>query len=327
MTAPPNTQRENLAQGPPGIVDTIGLAFGILNRRPHLVWLPVALDALLWTGFRFSPVGLAELASRSFPSEVTASDTLGEWLIDRIASSDLFYLVTLLVPTFLTSLGRGDIASVRDHHVLTADVAIELAALVLLLMVGVVLGTAYLTTVGRLIQGEPAWGRRFFALCVGNSWRLFGLCVVMFAALGLIGFPVAALAAGMIFAGVNPTTIVTMFVVMLGVWGGLFFFFGQYAIAVWSASPLEALRSSYIFVVRNLAHVLGFILMFIIIRTGTSVALRALTDSPWSVPLALVINAYVATILIAAAMMFYRDRAVEASASAGQHGSPAVSAS
>jgi hypothetical protein len=315
MAARSSSKGGDFRHEPPGIIDTVGMAFAMLNKRPYLIWVPIALDAVLWTGFRISPVGLSQWVASTLTESGVSVAGLAEWLLERGVATDLLVLLTLLVPTLLTAMGRGDIEPVLEPAAVSLGTTAGALAVGLLIAAGLAIGVTYLTMVGRLIQGEPAWGKRFFGLCLGNSWRLAGFAIVLLFILLLLGLPVFALAAGLTFAGVDPRMLLTFLFVTLGVWGALFFFFGQYAIAVAALSPMEALRSSYILVVRHLGQALVVVLTFVVIRTGTSVALRIFTESPWSVPLALVINAYVATILIAAAMLFYRDRSLDAGAS------------
>src|SRR2546423_1476745 len=73
--------------------------------------------------------------------------------------------------------------------------------------------------------------------------------------------------------------------------------------------PFASMRASYVIVKRYFWQSIGFIAISLTISTGFPYALRALTDRPVGLAIAIAVNAFVASGMLAAGMLFYRDRA------------------
>ena len=83
----------------------------------------------------------------------------------------------------------------------------------------------------------------------------------------------------------------------------------MHAIAVDRVGPVAALRASYKVVRGYFWQSMRFIVLSLTITTGFPFALRVFTTNAVGLMIAIVANAFVASGMIAAAMLFYRDRA------------------
>jgi hypothetical protein len=121
---------------------------------------------------------------------------------------------------------------------------------------------------------------------------------------------IPVLIVGIIFLsiGVNLMPMLAMLLMLASLWGVFLLFFAQDAIVVSDAAPVRAIKLSYGVVRNNFWPALVFIGAYALIRSGMPAALQVLNGAWWGVPLAVIGNAYIATGLVAAAMIFYRDR-------------------
>lgn len=309
MTLPeqrPETQSRDA--GTPGIIDTLGNGFALLSRRPYLVWLPVVLDLLLWSGFRVSVIQPTRWLTSQIQWSTGPLANFSGSLRDALVETELVQLVGALTPTLISELGVANVSelSILSQTILGGESG--LLALILGITAMVFLGVSYLTMIARLVIDRPAWGFQFVADCVANSFRFVGVIVSVSAFLCLLFAPFVALGVGMHFIGVDITTALTVIGFMMLIWAVVFFFFSAHAITVDHASAVEAMRSSYGLVYRHLLSVLALLVIVLVIRIGTPMALQVFTETRWSVPFAIIVNAYIATGLVAATMIYFRDR-------------------
>lgn len=293
----------------PGIIDTFGEAFALVVQRPYLAVVPVLLDLYLWLGVSLSIRPLAEVVER-WARSVPNADTRA---LDQIAgigqSFDLFSLLSVTIPTLVGQLGRGAMAAVGERLWLADLPWWSIPPLAVVLgAAGLVVGTLYLTGVAYLVRGKSFDGG-FWRDSVRNAVRMLGFAIITLLGAILLILPVGFMSVILILIGINAVPLLVLLAWSAAMWLFFLLFFAQYAIVVSEVGPLRAIYLSYNVVRRNVWGAARFIVAYFVITNGVPVALTLLTDSPVGVVVAMAGNAFVATGVIAAAMLFYRDRA------------------
>lgn len=301
----PEREPEGTDSDSVGVIDTVGQAFGLLNKRPYLIWLPILLDVVIWTGWRVSivePLSGADL--RITGAARTAFDVFSDWL----AGLELVSLLSSLLPTLLDGTGTEPVPELPGgtHHELTGEPALIMVALTGL--AAFVIGMMYLTMIGRIVINQPAWGFGYIRDVLATSVRAAGLGMTMIGLVAFLMLPFALIAVVLYLLGIMPWVLLFLVTLVFISWFGLVSFFGIQAIALGEHRVMWAVRSSYQLLTNNLLAVAGLLLIALVIRTGTPVALQVFTDTQWSVPFAIVVNAYIATGLLTAMMLFYHNR-------------------
>ncbi len=318
------------------MIETLSAGYAAVNRQPWVLLLPILLNVFLWlgphvsysplvgpvvtgatdwtqrmTGGASQPVADAETEDVSGPEMVQVR----QWLIARSDDVNGFEALVwspLAVPNLPSlSTASDDIAFVTGW----GDGIVLLSASIAL---GLLVGAWFYGGLAVASQNAPggplAAGRRvprgvldvigLMAILLGVS-LLLGLPVVL-----LIGFtalispPVAALGSLMLLVGLLFATV--------------YLFFSVPAIFVSSAGPLQAIQRSVGTVRRHLWASLALILLTWLILAGMGQAwelLASYVPSPYGVLLGILGNAYVASGLIAAGMVFYIQRSEPVSAS------------
>lgn len=300
MTAHNDFENSDVREGDAGgVIDTIGLGFAVLNRRPYLIWVPVLLDLLIWLG--------ARAVARS-PLNVVLDSSGSSWLRERTGDVELMNVASAVVPT-LSSQPSIDLDRVRVDERFWEFTGVEgLVFTFVALAVSIIAGSVYLTLIARLVEGAPATSRSFIADCVSTGLRSIGVVAVGAALLLFMMAPVGLVAGGLVFVGVDPVTTIILAALILGGWLGLFLVFAIPAVALGCRELLVALRSSYRVVQHHVLAVVGLLAIALVIRLGTPYALSIFTESTWSVPFAVVVHAYVMTGLLASIMLFFQHR-------------------
>ncbi|MEX2425669.1 MAG: hypothetical protein WD401_02800 [Thermomicrobiaceae bacterium] len=291
---------EESAGGPTGVIDTIGLGFAVLNRRPYLIWVPVLLDLLIWLGGRVVAIAPMSVVRTGLDDE--------RRIYERTDDIELMSMMSAVVPTFL-SHPSVDIDAVRVGEQLWSFDGFD--GLVLALMafgVAIITATLHLMIVGRLVRDVPVGTRTLLGDCLAAFFHAVSLIPISLAILLFMMTPVLLVAGGLWIVGVEPVTLIVLSALLLGGWLALFFVFAVPAFALGYRNVLPALRSSYQVVQHHTLAVIGLLAIVLVIHLGTPYALSVFTESIWSVPFAIVVHAYVVTGLLASIMLFFQHR-------------------
>jgi hypothetical protein len=306
----PRSGRDDIAvEQTPGVIETVGTAFVLLNKRPYMLIPPVLLDIFLWLGTRLS---LKPLTDR-LVGWVQGSSSVDTTTIDQLhslgKSFNLFELLSVSMPTFVTQIGADAIAG-ASHR--TID-GLQWWALLLvgfgLLLAGLAVGMAYLTLLGYLVRGEGLAVLSFGRAALRNVVRTYAYYVLLIGLAMLILFPLVLLSGMLLIFGVSILPFVTIVLALAAMWAYVLLYFAQDAIVISQVGPARAIYMSYNVVRANFWPCIGLIVVSLILQIGTPLALVAFTRNPWAVPLAFVLHAYILTGVAAAALLFYRDRA------------------
>jgi hypothetical protein len=303
----PEPKEESNGRRRPGVVETMGLAFGMLNRRPYLIWMLIALDLALWLGPRITIVDMFRNMPFGFQQfEQHASDVL-----ERFAEIELLPLLSGLMPTLIDPAQISARPTALDP--VQVDTGLGFLIVPVVLLVSLAVFMAYLTVLGRLVSDRPATGIRVLK---DSLLSARGSALALIAFVGVIAFmtvPFGVGSIGLWVVGTNPESLLILAVIILTVWLGVFFLFSFPALALGETSVFRAMRMSYQVVQQNFLAVIGLLFVVLVIRAGTPHALSVFMESQWSVPFAIVANAYVATGLIASLMLFFQNRVLERS--------------
>lgn len=175
--------------------------------------------------------------------------------------------------------------------------------------VGILIGSFYVTAVSGALDESAspglggAWSRALrFASRYGAFWLLrIGLLVAM-------GLP--ALMLTMLLAALSPGLASLFSTVVLGLvtWVSFYCIFLVAALAMGEVSIWRAIWSSFNVVLRNFWPTLGLFALINLIGGGLAILWQQLSRGSWLTLVGIVGNAYVGTGLVAASLLFYRDR-------------------
>lgn len=289
------------SEGPPGIIDTIGLAFALLNRRPYLIWIPVLVDLVVWAGLRMPLTGRVEIDS-------VPGGTEGSLIVERLSNIDFVSSVTWPIPNLL---GQGPFADAPSPVSLQSVEIGETAGVLLAFVafaVSIVLLAGWVAMIARLVDGSPASDLSWIWASPMAAFRLFLVVGAVIAVIGFLAIPFMFAAGGLHLMSVNPLGLLSLSLLLLTGWLGLFFLFSLPAIVVSNASVTGALRASYQLVLNHFLAVVALLAIATLVRVATPHALSVFAESQWSVPFAVIVNAYIVTGLLAAILLFYQKR-------------------
>jgi hypothetical protein len=295
-----------------GIIDTLSAGFGVVNQRPWIVLLPVLLDLF----FVFGPrVSVAPLVSRlvalpAFERSFAAGMSPDAARAEVIAVAEDLNLLALLspggvsIPSVVPLLGvaRGPIVYVDSGG---AVLAIGLGAL----LVGALLGCVYRVMLAQGARDGAISPLRLPREAILAWLRVVGFAIVLLVLMVMVVIPLAIVTtlASLIAAGA--AMLMTGVVVTIALVAQLYLFFTSDAIFMSRVGPIEAMRRSVSVVHAGAWSALSFAVLVTVTLVGMTQVWTALaSQAGWGLAFAIVGNAYIASGLVAASMLFYQER-------------------
>lgn len=294
-----------MAERPPGVIDTLTAGYETINRRPWILLIPICLDLLFWLGPKLSIVRAAGIV----PYSALHLDGV-PGLADLLSRFNLSFLLALYVPTVLGRISilpaaadAVGLASRPVYHVTPAHLTV-LGALLLLL--GLLVAAFYLGAIGQLVRRDG--GGTLLALGLRSWWRIVVLHAVAALALVVVLAPWGLVE----LLGQAGNGEVVSFVRLLWqigiIWLSFSFFFALDALVITNLSPVRAALSSVSVIRSSFWPAVLLIALVLVIGTGMPIVWRALSTQPLGLLASIAGNAYIGSGLVAAGMLFYRDR-------------------
>ena len=297
-----------------GVVDTLSAGYRIVNRRPWLVLGPVALDLFLWFGPRVSVAPLIgpllarpDLARGLGPNDAQAFEATRQAILAMADEVNLLAMLAPIwfgVPSIMPALGGG-----RGSFTFVTSWATALLIGLGVSLVGTLLGCLYRAVIAQQVRDDAVSGRALPAEALRAWSRSIGLALLVVGIGALLALPVAIVTVGAALIARELASFGVTIAMTLALWAWLYLFFAPDAIFVGRVGPLRAIARSIALVRANFWAAFRLVALVQIILLGMGQVWLALaTRAPWGPALGIVGNAYIASGLIAASMLFYRER-------------------
>ena len=305
-----------LARGGPrsrGVIDTISAGYGIVNRQPWLLIAPILLDALLWLGPQMSLAVLAgEVLNAPLPVQ-EMDETSRRGLEDLRAMAEGSNVLVLLqsplrmgIPSALAVMGGGGLAG----QFMLPNWGVAGLLMLGSLAVGLLLGGFYRAALAQQVLHQATGFSSLTREALAGAWRIGRLLLLALVVLVLAALLAAVLIA--LLSLVSPLLggVVLVLVVGLALLADIYIFFAPDAIYVRRVGARQSIRDSVTLVRANPWAALRFIVLVSVILAGMSQVWLLLAErGPAGMLLAVLGNAYIASGLAAASMVYYQERA------------------
>jgi hypothetical protein len=299
-----------------GVIDTLSAGYGVINRHPWLLLLPILLDLFLWLGPQYS---IGRLVSRTLSGAQLGPNGEAGGLLDRAQQGELvqaFEGINLLsalapgmigIPSYAAALGVRDPLRSVPVESWSAAFGIVLGAG----LFGLLLGSLYYAILAQAVREGGLSPFRLSQETVRGWLRVLQYVLLLFGLALLIGVPVGMLTVAATLVSPALGGLVLWSATLALLWLGIYLNFAPNAIFVSRVGPLAAVRNSVAVVRLSFWATLGFVgLMTLVLLGMGQVWDRAAQQiaEPWGIALSVLGNAYIASGLIAASMRFYRER-------------------
>jgi hypothetical protein len=301
----------------PSLVETISQGFGIVNKRPWVLLIPLLLDLVYWLGPRISPQPLAgRLLSFAKAIDPQSWDAQRQQLADQINTvqspvdlSPVSFIPNML-PKFLnllTPLIDTPTPPFTPGTWHIGSFATLLGSIMLINGLSLLATALFLVPMAELIRGRD--GARLSLSWLARAFGSFVSILVLIAAIALLVFLPFTLVAALVLQ-INSVLgqIIFTFGIALIFWLLFTASFSFDAVLISGVGPIRALLTSLLVVQRSFWSALGLFLIGWVILWGMSVVWAPVAASMIGLIVALIGSAYISSGLAAAHLVFYRDR-------------------
>jgi hypothetical protein len=306
-------QRDIAAKQPPagtGVIDVIADGLSLALARPLLLLVPMLLDLYYWLGWRISVQALTTPIRRWVLDQDASNGVELASQLQQAGRSDASWLFSLLVPSLLSNINRSDVYTVGSRPDLTPgqwwiDILFLIAAL---------LGSALLLMIYAVPLADAALNRSrplsAVVKAIGTAWlRFLGLVVVSMGIVALLFGPLAVGWVALRIVGVNATPLFSFAAVVLGLVAFLVLWvFAPDAIVVSEIGPLKAIHYSFTVVRAYFWQTIWFTAASLLITVGLGEIWRQIAGTAPGLLIGVIANAFFATGLAMASMLFYASR-------------------
>lgn len=309
--------RFSILDGFKAVITNLSDGYSLVLQRIWLIVLPIALDLYLWLGPRLSARPLTRMLSSFFvaPEQLPEQfrpfvETSLEMLETAGQQYDLFALLSNSLVGMPSYLSAGLPPGISGSTVVwgeNSSALLVLALIPVLLALGLFLGSLYMAVIAQLTR----MGRVDLKLLFHRLWRYWGLlslfAVLLAGALTVIGIPVMIVVQLITMAN-SPMGELTLLAAQgLFLWMLFHLFFVPHGI-VSEEGLFQALWNSLIVVARNFWPALFLIVVMNLIITGFAIVWDMLSVNAILTLVSIAGNAFIGTGLVAASLIFYRDR-------------------
>lgn len=302
------TKREQ-PPAPLGVVEAIADGLSIVLVRPWLFLLPMLVDLWFWVGYRVTGRALVEpvrrwLIDTNTTESLDFADRIRNW-----SNLDISWLASLLVPTLLGGADRDEMYTLGARPIWAPGNGFVVSLLIVL----AVLGAALALSIFSVPLADAATGRtrsvnaKLRAMVIG--WlRVLGLFAVAVGIALLMAMPLLVGWIGLMFAGVNAAPLVGFASFVGGIALYIALWFAPDSIFVNEVGPLRSIYFSIAVVRAYFWQTLGFVSASFLLTVGLGEIWTQLAVNPPGLLLGVIMNAFFATGVAIASMVFFATR-------------------
>ncbi len=297
----------------PRLIDALVTGFEVVAGHVSLILFPVALDVWLWLGPHLSLRRLVALLMAQMPpltgeepASVREMMQAGAELWQEVGMRFNLFFALRTIPVGIPSLMAGQQPTTTPWGApLWVEVHPALVGVVLIAatLVGWLLGAVYFGLIAHRVSGQP------IVLADLPRWGLHTL------ALGMIWLTVLVILAAPLFlcisvlALINPSIASFVLLLFMGVMLWLLFpmFFSPHGIFLLRRSAWRSLLDGLRLARMLAGRVAGFVLAVFVLYVGLNQLWTAPTGDSWWTLVGILGHGYIATSLVAASFVYYRQ--------------------
>lgn len=313
-----------------GVMDTIADGVTLVVNRPQLVLIPLVVDVLLWLVIKVSIHPLTDQlgsfmqtsgveGSQQAREQLTAigdqvmiSDFLGVFLPSVFTGMSLdtpMSMIMMLIAPQEFGLVRAEMAqglSGLASSVTPANAAVVVLVLLASILISSLLYVLFQVPIARIVRGTTPVALSTEILA---TWKhVLGYIALIAAVLMASLIPLSILSMLFLILGYSLLFVFAFALLIFGSMLGVYTWFLPSVIVLNRTGPIRAFRQSYALGRAFFPQIARFAFTVVFISFAmTQLWSRMATSTP-GVVIALVLNAFIGTVLVASGMLYYSDR-------------------
>jgi len=307
------TRAESLPP-PPGVISSIRAGFDAIAAHMPAIFLPLALDIFLWLGPRLS---MEKLYLSILPQMIAGWRILGvpSDQIKQMVASNAEVLPKVNLFWFLRTIPIGISSLIYGHGFsgtpLGSISTIQVGSagnffgwIFLLTIVGWLGGGLYFRSISRLVAGKA----ESETLGIGRSTLQTSLLSILWTGIVLaIGIPVLVILSLLASVNIFIAQISILFLSFLSMWVIVPLFFWPHGMFLKKQNVVVSIFSSLRMTRITLPTSSMFVLTVLLLSVGLNFLWSIPPQNSWMALVGIIGHAFVATALLAASFIYYRD--------------------
>lgn len=300
----------------PRLISSLTAGFSLVTNHIGIILFPLAIDLLLWFGPRLRLNNLLRPLADNWLAEFTQSNAANLGQSISVAQQNIHILLeqtnllSLLsgfpvgVPSLVAGSGFMDTPIGQPLILEAATPATAIIFAVLILLVGIILGSLFFNTLSRLSAKDP----QPFSLPVVlhqtvHAITLFG---ILFAAVILLAVPLIFMASIFVMIAPAAAQFSLTLAFFVAFWFALPFYFCAQGIFVFGQTAVNSLVTSRKLVRMFLPGVSLFILVTALLTYGLNLLWLSAPASSWMSLIGIIGHAFISSGIMAATFIYYR---------------------
>lgn len=298
----------------PGVFATVAAGFDLTAKHLWLLLLPVILDVLYWLGPRLRFQELIEAILALLPEEADVLG-IGSQLAEVAPRTNLFTSLTVQL-IGVPALMVGQVP--EETPIATQVIEINnwwswIILFIIFSIIGLLLTALFYTLITYALSKQIPGGQLLdfgqWAKRVGKSWmRLIGLVLFFLLIMLIIYIPLVMISTILFMISGTLGSIIILAGPFILIWIAIFMFLAPSGIVLNERPVLKAMFESVRLVQTNLPSALLLLLTLLVAGTLLDWLLYAVENGTWLTFINILGHAFVSTSLIAAILIYYRDR-------------------
>ena len=305
-----------------GVIDAVAAGLDAVLRHPWLLLIPLALDLFLWVGPRVQAPAVYRLFEPTLSKMLTEMPTsdgrlavqeLSKLLNAFFIQYNLFsWLSVGLVGVPVVNAGvDATLKLVTGGLPLMWQIA-DLDGYVVLMFlftgIGLFISALFWALLGGYVRGDQFHAGRWLrdSLTVWKRLVLLFFLIVAAVLLAILPMSMLIMTVGALSPGL--ASLVPALAMTVGLWALFMGIFTPHGIALHRMSVGRAVNTSVLIVRANLPPTAGLVVVIVAISIGMNLIWGELAADSWLRLIAMIGNAIIGTGLIAASLLFYRNR-------------------
>lgn len=317
----PLTRNVESEQPTVGVIDAISTGFERVFRHPWLLIIPILLDLFLWVGPRLDASALYDQLSPSLKQMSTGLDTDSQQAVQEMDQVMKDFLTHYNLYAWL-SVGIVGVQTINSSLDATAklvtgamptvsqigDLGGYLLAAVGLSLIGLCLAGFFWALLGLQFRDEAfsltAWLKRGAVLSV----RLLSLAVTLLIGVVLLMLPISMLTVFVGALSIGLASFIPALALTALTWLAFYFLFTVHGLVLYQFTWQKAARFSAMIARVFFVPTLGLAVLSLAIYIGLGLIWDSIAPDSWLRLIAIVGNAFIATGLAMASLVYYQNR-------------------
>jgi hypothetical protein len=309
-----DTRAQKIEKKPLGVTEALINGFELIWLNPWILLVPIALDVFLWLGPHLSArpvfqriVTLVTLAApANAPEETRQNIELLKSLLQT--AGDTLNVFSLLATGMPSVIGwqAPTVTLPRPEFIIGESVTL-LAVTIALLIGAVLIAAMYLEMTARPIRRDPvavSFLARWLRACVD----LVTLALLIIIGISMLIIPLSVVAGMLSVVNQVLGSLLLFAGMILMFWALVYLVFAVSAIFISGANAFRAIVNSIRVFRFDFLSAIGLVLVVYVLRSGFTIVWDFFDTNLWGVVFVVIANAFFNSALIAAEMIFYKDR-------------------